>query len=87
MSREASASDLSVSVHPNPITDDFNVLVNTPLPGPLQLELSDQYGQLIATQRISNGTPVLLGRDLKKGIYIMKVMQGRQISMHRIVKK
>lgn len=87
VSAGASAVNLSVSVHPNPSTDDFNVLVSTPVPGPIQVMLTDQYGQLIATYQIQNGTPVLVGDDLKKGIYIMKVMQGREISMKRIVKK
>src|SRR5690606_35725314 len=61
VARATSELNLSVSVHPNPSTDDFKILVSTPVPGPIYAELTDQYGQPVATYQISNGMPVAVG--------------------------
>ena len=54
---------------------------------PIQLLVTDQYGQLINTYEITRDTPMQVGGDLKRGLYIMKIMQGREIMMQRMVKK
>jgi uncharacterized repeat protein (TIGR03803 family) len=80
-------ANLSVSIHPNPATDSFNVLVETPGGGPINFVVSDQYGQSITRYEVTPGTPMEIGRELKRGIYIMKAVQGNVIIMQRLVKK
>jgi hypothetical protein len=48
---------------------------------------TDQYGQTLPSSEIKPGAPVQVGAELKRGIYIMKVLQGREVMMHRMVKK
>jgi uncharacterized repeat protein (TIGR03803 family)/ELWxxDGT repeat protein len=80
-------ASFSVSVHPNPSTDNFNVHVQTPGKEKIQLVISDQYGNTIASYEMNNNTPTEVGADLKRGLYVMKFMQGKQIAMKRVVKK
>ena len=78
---------LRVDVHPNPSTDDFNVMVSSPGTDPIHMTLTDQYGQEITTYNITRDVQMQLGSELRRGIYIMKIIQGREIMMQRIVKK
>jgi uncharacterized repeat protein (TIGR03803 family) len=78
---------LSVDIHPNPSTDNFNVMVSSPGTDPIHMVLTDQYGQDITTYNITPNVQMQLGSELRRGIYIMKVIQGREIAMQRIVKK
>jgi uncharacterized repeat protein (TIGR03803 family) len=78
---------LRVSIHPNPSADNFNVMVSTPDAQPIQMVVTDQYGQVINTYDISAEIPVRVGSELNRGIYIMKIIQGKEITMQRMVKK
>lgn len=78
---------LSVDVHPNPSTDKFNVLVSSPGKDPIQMVLTDQYGQEVTSYNITPDVQMQLGGELRRGIYIVKIIQGREIMMQRIVKK
>jgi len=78
---------LSVNIHPNPSTDDFNVMVSSPGTDPIHMVLTDQYGQDITTYNITPNVQMQLGSELRRGIYIMKIVQGKEITMQRIVKK
>jgi hypothetical protein len=78
---------LSVSVHPNPTTDNFSVMVSSPGAEPIQMVITDQYGQHVKTYAITSDLPSELGSELKRGVYIMKIVQGKQITMQRLVKK
>jgi hypothetical protein len=53
----------------------------------IQLTVTDQYGQLITRYEITANTPMQFGAELKRGLYIMKVIQGKEILMQRVVKK
>ena len=78
---------MNLSIHPNPSTDNFNVHVSTPGTEKIQLVVTDQYGQMVTSYEIVNDIPMQVGSELKRGLYIMKVMQGKEIMMRRVVKK
>ena len=80
-------SVLDVDIHPNPSTDNFKVMVSSPGSDPIHMVLTDQYGQEITTYNIIPNVQMHLGSDLRRGIYIMKIIQGNEITMQRIVKK
>lgn len=84
---ETQQARVSVNIHPNPSTDSFNVMVSSPGTDPIHMVLTDQNGQEITTYNITRDVQMQLGSGLKRGIYIMKIIQGREITMQRIVKK
>ena len=84
MARE---ENLDITIHPNPTTESFSIHVKSPANEPIKVIVSDQYGQLISTYDIAEDTPLQFGGELKRGLYIMKVMQGEEIAMKRMVKK
>src|SRR5690606_39193088 len=86
--RETSQDEMMhISIHPNPSTDNFHVRVKTPDNERIQMVVTDQYGQTVASYEIQNDVPVLVGSELDRGLYIVKIMQGREIVMTRLVKK
>ena len=85
MQREENS--MHVSIHPNPSTDNFNVHVRSPGEEKIQLVVTDQYGQMVTSYEIGNNVPMQVGNELKRGLYILKVMQGGEITMKRVVKK
>jgi hypothetical protein len=83
----APQENLQVTIHPNPTTEYFSVQVKSVAKEPIRVTVSDQYGQLISTYDIADDTPVQFGSELNRGLYIVKVMQGEEIAMKRMVKK
>jgi ELWxxDGT repeat protein len=87
MAMSQEESNLMVTIHPNPSTSNFNIEVQSPAEESIKLVVTDQYGQLITTYEVTSDSPMQIGSELQRGIYIMKVIQGGEISMKRVVKK
>lgn len=83
---EASSS-LNVSIYPNPSTNDFLVQVRSARHEPIHLVVTDQYGQRVGVFEVNPDIPLLIGSELKRGLYILEVIQGTVIAMKRIVKR
>ena len=79
--------EMQLSIHPNPSVDQFEVRVNTRGKGKIHLVVTDQYGVQVSSQEIANGVPVHIGSDLPRGLYIMKLIQNKNVVMKRMVKK
>jgi uncharacterized repeat protein (TIGR03803 family) len=81
----ATAARLNVQVYPNPTTDAFLI---TSEEGSLdtRIELTDLSGNRIHSSIISR-EGIELGRELPRGIYVLKVIEGETVTMHRLVKK
>lgn len=76
-----------VSVYPNPTTDNFEVTVTSPDAAPMTVVVMDQYGQVIRSYEGTINSAMLIGSDLNRGVYIMKTVVGKTVTMHRLVKK
>jgi ELWxxDGT repeat protein/uncharacterized repeat protein (TIGR03803 family) len=76
-----------VSVYPNPTTDNFEVTVYSPGNGPVTVVVMDQYGQMIESYKGAINTTLQIGSDLNRGVYIVKTVTGKTVTMHRLVKK
>ena len=87
MARMAAVEEMQLSIHPNPSADNFNVHVDAPGGERIQLVVTDQYGQAVMTCELTNGTAVQVGSELQRGLYIMKIVQGKRTMMKRVVKK
>jgi uncharacterized repeat protein (TIGR03803 family) len=80
-------ADLGVTIHPNPSTDHFTIQVKSNAGEAIRIMVTDPYGQPVTTYEIEPDTPIQIGGELKRGIYIMKIMQGKQVVLQRMVKK
>ncbi len=64
---------LGVSVYPNPANDYIEVVVSNMSVKKLNLQVYDFLGKLVQSHSISQQTTRLNIKDLKKGVYVLKV--------------
>lgn len=78
---------VNATIHPNPSTDYFNLDIQASPSETIQLVVTDQYGAAVRIYDILPGAPMQFGEDLKRGLYIVKLIQGKEVTMYRLVKK
>jgi uncharacterized repeat protein (TIGR03803 family) len=86
VSATATASVARVDIYPNPTTEGFRITPTEILSSELYVELVDFNGAVVE-KAIVGDDGLDIGRTLPKGIYVLKVIHGDQVSTHRLVKK
>jgi len=85
----STASQLDISVYPNPAQDEVYVSWRTDANEPLTIRLYNSLGQTLTETAISkpeaSGTQTLSLRNLSKGLYLVEVRQGERLSLVRLV--
>jgi len=85
----STASQLDISVYPNPAQDEVYVSWRTDANEPLTIRLYNSLGQTLTETVISkpeaSGTQTLSLRTLSKGLYLVEVRQGERLSLVRLV--
>jgi uncharacterized repeat protein (TIGR03803 family) len=81
-----SMSAARIDIYPNPTTETFRITPGETVSTKLYVELTDFSGTLIEKSILEEGG-LEIGRTLPRGIYVLKVINGDQISTHRLVKK
>lgn len=85
----STASQLDISVYPNPAQDEVYVSWRTDANEPLTIRLYNSLGQTLTETAISkpeaSGTQTLSLRTLSKGLYLVEVRQGERLSLVRLV--
>lgn len=75
----------TIKIYPNPINDNFNIVLNKKVEGFIHLYSID--GKLISSKRIENIKNSINSSHLEKGIFIVKIqLENGEISQHRIIK-
>ncbi|HYC84546.1 MAG TPA: choice-of-anchor tandem repeat GloVer-containing protein [Chryseosolibacter sp.] len=82
----ASASMALVQVYPNPSAEVFNITRAETASGKMYVEVTDFNGNVVEKSFLEN-TNIEVGRALPKGIYVLKVFNGSEVTTHRLVKK
>ena len=77
----------NISAHPNPFENSFTLEVRTTTPEDVRIVLTDMSGAVLQDARAQTNTPVQWGDQLEGGIYILKVVRGEEVTIHRLVKK
>jgi hypothetical protein len=77
----------SVGVFPNPFINSFSAEISSEEQHPVRLLITDLHGQIIAEASSDSNGSVTMGERLDKGMYILKVIKGKEVSSHRIIKK
>jgi uncharacterized repeat protein (TIGR03803 family) len=81
------AKPAAVSLHPNPFENSFIAKLDTDSQANVQFSLFHVNGSLLKNISAMPNTTVELGDGLERGIYILKIVQGDKISVHRVIKK
>jgi hypothetical protein len=85
----STASQLDISVYPNPARDEVYVSWRTDANEPLTIRLYNSLGQTLTETTIfkpeASGTHTLSLRTLSKGLYLVEVRQGERLSLVRLV--
>ncbi len=79
------ASDLTVSVFPNPSSDYvyLNLGRNTT---PVQVELYDMQGRMVSSLKSSDSLLKWETASLVKGLYVFRVQKGQDVEVHKWLK-
>jgi hypothetical protein len=82
----SSTGNFSVDVFPNPSPNEFSVKVKTNSTENIKINILDIQGRVLKTIT-SNATNLIeFGNDLKPGLYLMKIQQGKNIITQKIFK-
>jgi len=73
-----------VSLYPNPFSDTFNIILNNP--NNSTIEIFNNLGELIFSQKTNKKEIKIDLTDKAKGIYLLKITTGNQISTKKIIK-
>ena len=79
---------VSVTIFPNPTSEEVNIRFNVPTDGEISLFLMDSQGKLVKTDKI--GTAVtdkaINMQDLPAGIYYLRLTKGKLVNVYKVVK-
>ena len=85
--QEQTESDLlSVNVFPNPSKNDFKLQVSGIGKELIKLTVMDIQGRVIKTLAANSSSITSIGDDLKSGIYLIEIRQGKSVKTVRVVK-
>ena len=80
-------SKLSVSIIPNPSTDQFNLIINSSDADPVKIKVTDMLGRLIEThEKVTSAGSLRLGQTWTSGVYFAEVVQGDQRKVVKLIK-
>jgi uncharacterized repeat protein (TIGR03803 family) len=79
--------EINVGVYPNPFVSEFTARVTETGTSAVKLVISDPQGNVLQEINAESNSDVNLGADLKRGVYLLKVIRGNEFSVHRLVKQ
>ena len=85
-SGNAAADEMAIIVSPNPSPTNFVVVVNTENKHKISLLLSDAEGRKLNRYNVGPGEKIVLGSDLRPGVYMLEAVQENKKKVVRLVK-
>jgi hypothetical protein len=76
----------SATATPNPSAGDFLISVVGTSDAPIKVEVYDAIGRYVKSYSVVDGASVRIGKELKPGVYTVKVVQGVDAAVLRVVK-
>ncbi|MCB9234119.1 MAG: T9SS type A sorting domain-containing protein [Bacteroidia bacterium] len=79
----------SISVHPNPFNESFNLTLSINFPMTIQGEILNNLGQVVSWEKLDLESGVFqqnLGQNLKPGIYFIRLQSGSWNQTLKLVK-
>jgi myo-inositol-hexaphosphate 3-phosphohydrolase len=75
-------------IYPNPTTTDFRINLNNPVVGneKIGVKIFDLQGRMVQSLEFTSLNNISFGNNLKSGIYMVHISQGKQTQTKRVVK-
>lgn len=77
---------IEVKAYPNPTLTEFKVTLKTSEKEPVQLIVTNMYGQQVYQSAGSGNATYTFGSDLPSGMYLLKVQQGKRQKTVKLIK-
>jgi hypothetical protein len=85
---EISNSDFSISVFPNPASDEVTIKMNQEKVSGLQYMLFDINGRILIEKHLHAAETKIPVNNFSEGIYVIKVLDGKkELKVFKIIKK
>jgi hypothetical protein len=81
-------SSFEAVIYPNPTTTDFRINLNNPVVGneKIGVKIFDLQGRMVQSLEFTSLNNISFGNNLKSGIYMVHISQGKQTQTKRVVK-
>jgi hypothetical protein len=79
-------STLSVKVYPNPTKNQFGIQIKSGVTDGVVIRVLDMQGRFIQLVKTTTNQTISLGSQLKAGVYLLEVTQGKEVKTTRVVK-
>ena len=76
-----------VNVFPNPTTSEFSLLVKAVDQTKVMVRLFDLQGRQLKTMQVNSNEITMIGKDLKAGVYLLEITEGKNKSVKKIIKQ
>jgi putative component of membrane protein insertase Oxa1/YidC/SpoIIIJ protein YidD len=81
-------TDFSTLIYPNPTTYKFFVQVKSSYSEPVTVRVLDQQGREMGRyQKILPGSVLQIGEQLRPGIYLVEIRQGKKTEIKKVIKQ
>jgi hypothetical protein len=77
---------MSVSIYPNPTTTAYQLFVKSGKVSNVTARVLDVQGRLVNTFKFSSMETIAFGSELKPGVYMVEVREGKEVRTVRVVK-
>jgi len=77
---------MTVSVYPNPTISSYHLFVKSNNTSTVNARVFDAQGRLVKTFRFNSSETIAFGNELKAGVYLLELREGKQIKTVRVVK-
>lgn len=78
--------NMEVIAYPNPSATNFKIEVRTNTTEKITMQVVDAYGRVTDTRNVSANSMIRLGDRYRPGTYFIRVMQGKQHQVLKLVK-
>ena len=83
----AMASNLfEVGAYPNPTTTDFKLNISSASSETIKVTMYDMFGRVVKYFSFASKPSITLGQDLKPGVYMVELRQGKHVKSLKLVK-
>ena len=76
-----------VKVFPNPSANYFSLNIKTNSAALIELRLTDAYGKQLYAAKGTTGNTCNFGTNLTAGIYFLKVIQGSNVKVLKLIRQ
>jgi hypothetical protein len=81
------ASDIfDVTAYPNPSTTDFKLSISSASSETIRVTVYDMFGRAVKYFSFASKPSISIGQDLKAGVYMVELQQGKHVKSLKLVK-